>query len=1015
MNLRRKVFLRLAALVSLTAISLTALTWGFVTASHRSEMVAREAARTQVLAGHLERLLPWAGRPEITGLLSQFVKKDPLRAYALVTAQGKPVAWSAAGGISGIPSPSEDNEGRTPPGPAIIRDATGRILLDLSAPISGTGALLHIGLDRRAIDRSAQPMLSRIGIVGLGGLFLGLALAGFAARQTAHEVTTLTEALTSAIEDPGSGPVPPPGSASEAKRLVELFNRQMEERRRTAVALEHQKGFLDTVLDALTHPFYVINTSDYSIEIANSAARERGIANGACCYEVTHSRTTPCDGDDHPCPLALLRTGREPMVIEHVHTSPQGELRYLEIHAYPILDETGVLAQMIEYTLDITERKKAEEELRRSQARLERLYSMARLMADNLPDMIWAKDLEGRYLFANRALASELLMAEDTEEPLGKTDAFFADRARARHPDEPDWYTLGEVCGSSDARVLETRAPMQFDETGRVNGRFVWLDVRKAPLFDRNGALIGTVGSARDVTKERSRDEERRRLQAAVEQAEMGVLILDAEGRVVYANPAYGEITGYSPEEVIGRGMDFIRSQYEKAGDFEEMQALLSMGKAWRGRVYKRRKDGTVYVQGELVAPVRDAEGAIINIMSYLRDVSSEVDLEARYLQAQKLESVGRLAGGIAHDFNNLLGAVRAYAELLQMELDQCGAVHEYVEEILAATEHGARLTRQLLAFARRQPAAPRALDLNKVVSDFEGMLGQLIGEDVQLTTELEAGLPPVVADPAQIEQVLANLVVNARDAMPQGGRVRITTRAVEDAGADTAAEQGPGHWVALSVSDTGVGMTDEVLEHIFEPFFTTKETGKGTGLGLSTCFGIVSEAGGRITVESRPGAGTTMTVYLPQAGDEPTPGIEEPVIPEMCGGTETILFVEDELKLRQAVAKELRALGYTIIEAGDGLDALELWHANAGTIDLLLTDEVMPHMAGSELARQLRELEPGLKVILVSGYIGEAPEGSTDPSSGALIVSKPFSLRALATAIRQAIDGGGDRSRETS
>ncbi len=1015
MNLRRRVFLRLAALVSLTAISLTALTWVFVTASHRSEMVARETARTQVLADHLKRLLPWTDRPEITGLLSRFVKKDPLRAYALVTSEGKPVAWSTAEGISGIPSPGEQGDDQTPQVPAVVHDAAGHVLLDLSAPIAGAGALLHIGLDRAAIDHSARATLLRIGIVGLGGLFLGLALAGFAARQAAHEVTTLTEALTSAMEDPGSGPVPPPGSASEAKTLVELFNRQMEERRQTAAALEHQKELLDTVLDALTHPFYVINASDYSIEIANTAARQRGIASGSYCYEVTHSRTVPCDGVDHPCPLALLRTSREPLVIGHEHISPEGERRYLEIHAYPILDETGALAKMIEYTLDVTERKRAEAELRRSQARLERLYSMARLMADNLPDMIWAKDLKGRYLFANRALVSELLMAEDTEEPLGKTDAFFAARARARHPDTPDWYTFGEVCGGSDARVLETRAPMQFDEMGRVNGRFVWLDVRKAPLFDRDGTLIGTVGSARDVTEERERDEERRRLQAAVEQAEMGVLILDADGRVVYANPAYGEITGYASEEVIGRGMDFIRSQYEEAGDFEEMQAYLSVGKAWRGRIHKRRKDGTVYVQGELVAPVRDADGAIINIMSYLRDVSSEVDLEARYLQAQKLESVGRLAGGIAHDFNNLLGAVRAYAELLQMELSRCDGVQEYVEEILAATEHGARLTRQLLAFARRQPAAPRALDLNQVICDFEGMLGQLIGEDVRLTTRLEPGLPAVLADPAQIEQVLANLVVNARDAMPRGGRVSITTRTVEDAGVAMTAGPGPGRWVALSVSDTGVGMTDEVLEHIFEPFFTTKETGKGTGLGLSTCFGIVSEAGGKITVESRPGAGTTMTVYLPQAGVEPVAEADMPEVPAMCGGTETILFVEDELKLRQAVAKELRALGYTIIEAGDGLEALDLWRANAGTIDLLLTDEVMPHMAGSELARQLRELVPGLKVILVSGYIGEAPEGSTDASSGTIIVSKPFSLQALATAIRQAIDGGGNRSRETS
>lgn len=767
------------------------------------------------------------------------------------------------------------------------------------------------------------------------------------------------------------------------------------------------KNFLENALDILSHPLYIIDAEHYSILLANRAARERGIVPGRRCYEATHNRTRPCNGPDLPCLLAMVRSSRKATIVEHRCRDRDGEVRCLEVHGKPVFDVNGTVTHVIEYAIDVTERRGVENALRESRSHHERLYKMVRLMADNLPDMLWAKDLEGRYLFANRALCEGLLMASDTEEPIGKTDLFFAERERAAHPDDPTWYTFGEVWVDSDTVVLERKAPGRFDESGNVRGRFLCLDVRKAPFFDDDGHIIGTVGSARDVTRERALEAERRLLQAAIDQADMGVIILDLEGTVLYANRSYGRITGFAPEEIVGRKVDRIFEHYRDPEVAEEIHRTVSSGRRWAGRVEKTRKDGTPYVQGQTIVPLRDEDGEIRTIVSYLQDVTPQVELQNRYLRAQKLETVGRMVGGIAHDFNNILAAIRAYAELLQMELEAGGASRGAVEEILAATETGARLTRQLLAFARRQPAAPRPFDLNAAVAELVGMLRRLVGAAITLTIELAPDLPHVLADPSQIEQVLVNLVVNARDAMPDGGRLAIVTRLGERP-AGGGAPALPERWAVLEVRDTGVGMSEDVQQHIFEPFFTTKEPDRGTGLGLSTCFGIVTQAGGGIEVESRPGAGTTMRVFFPLAPDEAREDAPEED-QSLSAGAGTILLVDDEGTLRRALGKALRSLGYTVLEAGDGAQALGLWKDREGRIDLLVTDEVMPHMAGSELIRCLRIERPDLPVILVSGNPGGSVEAIGEPGERSVIIHKPFSVRSIGRAIRELLDGHGE------
>lgn len=382
--------------------------------------------------------------------------------------------------------------------------------------------------------------------------------------------------------------------------------------------------------------------------------------------------------------------------------------------------------------------------------------------------------------------------------------------------------------------------------------------------------------------------------------------------------------------------------------------------------------------------------------------------LENQLRQAQKMEVVGRLAGGVAHDFNNVLGVVIGYSEIL---LDACGGDERYaprLEEIRKAAQRGASLTRQLLAFSRQQVLEPKVLDLNGLIADLKGMLARLIGEDIEIATTLREGLEPVIADPGQIEQVVVNLVINARDAMPQGGRITIETSNVEldpqHASQDFPVV--PGRYVLLAVADTGTGMDEETKARVFEPFFTTKEPGKGTGLGLSTAYGIVKQSGGYIWVYSEPGRGSCFKVYLPQVKAKSAVSPSAPLRdPKSFHGSETILLVEDETPLRRMTCEMLQCHGYTVLEAGNAARALELAEGHPGSIHLLLTDVVMPGMSGSELAKKLASLRPGMKVLFMSGYTTDAVVRHGVLEAGVAFLQKPYSHLALVGKVRDTLD----------
>ena len=524
---------------------------------------------------------------------------------------------------------------------------------------------------------------------------------------------------------------------------------------------------------------------------------------------------------------------------------------------------------------------------------------------------------------------------------------------------------------------------------------------------DDDRRILGIIASAIGNEDTRKQAEaELNRLMTAIEQTPESVVITDTEGRILYVNPVFERVTGYSRAEAIGQNPRLLKSNRQESAFYRQLWAKISAGEVWRGRFINKKKDGTLFTEDAVIAPVRDEKGAVTNYIAIKRDISHELELEVQYRQTQKIDSIGRLAGGVAHDFNNILAVICGHTDLALAQLSPDAPLRSNLECIQESAERAANLTRQLLAFARRQVIEPRRINLNELIVNLNKMLRRLIGEDIKLVTQTAPDLGQIKADPGQIEQVLLNLVVNARDAMPEGGTLTIRTDNVtldEDYARRHLVT--PGDYVMVSVSDTGVGMTDEVKQHIFEPFFTTKEQGKGTGLGLATCFGIIQQSNGHIHSESQVDKGTQFKIYLPRVSgvEDSVSSREAPV--SLPQGTETILLAEDETSLRQLMARVLRTQGYTVLEAADGHEALTLAQANGAKIQLLLTDVIMPGLSGKTLAEWLGQVNPAVRVLFISGYINNNAVRDAMSKPGTFFLQKPFNPLDLTKKVREAIE----------
>jgi two-component system cell cycle sensor histidine kinase/response regulator CckA len=560
-------------------------------------------------------------------------------------------------------------------------------------------------------------------------------------------------------------------------------------------------------------------------------------------------------------------------------------------------------------------------------------------------------------------------------------------------------------------RVVKGEAPEYRLEKRyiRKDGSIAWVNVNMVVLRDAAGKPTRTVATIEDITERRRAAELLReseeRYRHIVEAATEGICSLDAELRISFVNGAFARMLGFTPEEMIGTPVERYSFPAE-SNEFREHMDARRRGVAERYERRLQRKDGNECWSLVSGAPILDSDGRFAGSFKMFTDVTDRHRLEEQLRQSQKMEAVGRLAGGVAHDFNNLLTVILGYSGVLLQGLEP-GPLLEATQEVRQAGERAAALTRQLLAFSRKQTLVPEVLDLGDVVSGLSTMVVRLIGEEVKVSVVVSPNLGRVKADRGQLEQVVMNLAVNARDAMPKGGSLIFELQNVEldDAYAATHAEVKPGPYVLLAISDTGTGMDAETQKRVFEPFFTTKETGKGTGLGLSTVHGIVHQSGGAIDVYSEPGQGTTFKVYLPRfAGDA---AVRRPVSgdhPAQRAAFETVLVVEDEAAIRQLTKLILQKAGYTVLLAESPVAAERIAGSHSGPIHLMLTDVVMPGMRGPELAERLLGLRPDLRVLYMSGYTDNAIAHHGMLDAGTEFLQKPFTPFRLTEKVREVL-----------
>jgi two-component system, cell cycle sensor histidine kinase and response regulator CckA len=648
-------------------------------------------------------------------------------------------------------------------------------------------------------------------------------------------------------------------------------------------------------------------------------------------------------------------------------------------------DNNGKSLRMTGTALDITNRKRAEEALKDSEKKFRLLYEKAPVGYQSLDE--W-----GHLVEVNQAWLD--LMGYSREEVIGTSfEDYLAPgfkevfRHRCQIVKE-----RGEVRGAQFEMIQKNGS----DITVAIDGSFV---------TDEHG-----VGRSHcilhDITSRKRAEKEQRRLAAAIAQASEGIVITDDAGTIQYVNPAFERMTGFQQDEVIDTKISVLRSDEHEEGFYQNLHEILARGEAWKGRLTGKKKDGTTYQEDTTISPVFDDAGQIVNYVGVQRDVTEQIALEKQLLHAQKMEAVGTLAGGIAHDFNNLLTIVSGYTELLLAERSEEDPEYADLEKIGFAAQRGAELVRSLLAFSRKVESKLRPVNLNQSIEQVRKLLFRTIPKMIEIQLNLPPDVSVVSADPAQMEQVLINLAVNAKDAMPDGGKLIFETANIvlDEDYCKTHFVAKPGDYVLITVSDTGEGIDRETLDHIFEPFYSTKGLGKGTGLGLAMVYGIVQQHGGHITCYSEVDVGTTFRIYIPAMG--PHVETRARAASEMpVSGTETILLVDDEEFVRDLGIRILERAGYTVLTAANGIEALNVYRMNREKVALVILDLIMPEMGGTQCLRELLKEDPNVKVIVASGFSVDGPAEETIRIGAKAFVSKPYRANQILQVIRRALD----------
>jgi two-component system cell cycle sensor histidine kinase/response regulator CckA len=780
-------------------------------------------------------------------------------------------------------------------------------------------------------------------------------------------------------------------------------SREITERKKMEAALRYREEQYRTLLETMEEGYYEVDLKgrftffNEALRKMHALSKEEmlGLSNRQYMDEATTNKVYKIFNQ-------VYKTGQPGKISEWEIIKGDSEKAILESSVYLIRNAKGEPVGFRGITRNITERKRAEEALRQSEEKY-------RTILESIEDGYYEEDLAGNFVFFNEAICR--IYGYPKEELLGLNYKKYTNEETAKRLFQifNEMYRTGNPCKEYTYELI------------RKDGVKRYIEASASLKRDSSGKPIGFRGVVRDVTERKQAEEALRqseeRYRTILENIQDGYFEVDLAGNLTFMNDVICSHLGYTREELIG--MNNRRYTEEKMA--KELYQLFN-------RVYQTgepvkaseaeyvRKDGTKLISELSISLIRDPKGIPIGFRGTSRDITErkqaeeeKLSLQEQLRQSQKMEAIGQLAGGVAHDFNNLLTVIKGYSQISLLDLKENDPLRGNIQEIEKATQRATDLTRQLLAFSRRQILDFKVVDLNFFLKDTEKMLRRIIGEDIELVTVLSKDLGKVKVDPSQIEQVIFNLAVNARDAMPSGGKLAIETANVEldEEYARAHVSVAPGRYVRLSISDTGSGMTQEVKERVFEPFFTTKEKGKGTGLGLSMVYGIVKQSNGNIWVYSEPGRGTTFRIYFPRTEEDTDTLYVREEAASFPRGSETILLVEDEESVRDLANRLLKQQGYTVLEAANGQEALRVAKEHVGeTIHLLLADIVMPQMGGKELADWLKISRPNVKVLYMSGYADNAivHHGVLDP--GTHFLQKPFSLKALSSKVREVLDG---------
>jgi PAS domain S-box-containing protein len=695
-----------------------------------------------------------------------------------------------------------------------------------------------------------------------------------------------------------------------------------------------------------------------------------------------------------------VQAKKKELRVEYRTVHRDGNFRWVADRRQFVYDEQGEFRHVDGILFDITDRKRAEEALEAARMKAEEEKAKTEAIIAAIGDGISIQDRQFRVLYQNEVHKN--ISGGDHR------GSFCYEVYDKR----------GHVCEECPVAMSYRDGGVHtVEKSGRSERGVQYIEITASPLKDESGSIVAGIEVVRDITVRRRMEEDRNRLALAVEQAAEAIVITDREGTILYVNPAFERITGYSREEAVGKNPRILRSGHHDPSFYREMWATIERGDVWTGHFFNWKKDGSLYEEDATISPVRDSSGSIVSFVAVKKDVTRMVSLEKQVRMAQKMESVGTLAGGIAHDFNNMLTVILGYGEMLKPRIANDPKATSDLDEILRGAERASVLTRQLLTFARRQVVDPVHLDLNEVMTGLVKLFRKVTREDIEIKTFPAEGLPTIRADRGQVEQVLMNLSINARDAMPGGGQLVVET---QEAWLDEEyVKQYPymkaGRYAVLSVSDTGIGMDEGTRERIFEPFFTTKGPDKGTGLGLSVVYGIVKQHGGFIHVYSEPGKGTTFRIYFPV--------VDVPADPKVVaargiihGGSETILLAEDNESVRHLTEQTLASFGYKVLTACDGEEALDIFRGHGKEIAMVVLDVVMPKKGGKQAYDEMVKIQTGLKVLFLSGYSANAIHESFVLLPGLSFLQKPFGPGVLARKVREVLDGTGTpRRHETN